>query len=96
MMSAFLVDGARQVSAPALLVRGLLSDIVSEETVKDFLTLVSPRKPLTCQARATWLLATTTTHSRRRSSTFSTVPFDASRRAAREIPVRHPFCSYAN
>ncbi|OBY31365.1 alpha/beta fold hydrolase [Mycolicibacter kumamotonensis] len=40
MMSAFLVDGARRVSAPALLVRGLLSDIVSEETVKDFLTLV--------------------------------------------------------
>ncbi|CQD20855.1 Putative hydrolase (alpha/beta fold) [Mycobacteroides abscessus subsp. abscessus] len=40
MMSAILVDGARRVSAPTLLVRGLLSDIVSEETVKDFLTLV--------------------------------------------------------
>ncbi|RUP03343.1 MAG: alpha/beta hydrolase [Mycobacterium sp.] len=40
MMSAILVDGARRVSAPTLLVRGLLSDIVSEETAKDFLTLV--------------------------------------------------------
>jgi pimeloyl-ACP methyl ester carboxylesterase len=40
MMSAILVDGARRVSAPTLLVRGLLSDIVSEGTVKDFLTLV--------------------------------------------------------
>ncbi|MBN7552408.1 alpha/beta hydrolase, partial [Mycobacteroides abscessus subsp. abscessus] len=40
MMSAFLLDGARQVSAPTLLVRGLLSDMVSEETVKHFLTVV--------------------------------------------------------
>lgn len=40
MMSAILVDAARRVSAPTLLVRGLLSDIVSEETVSDFLTVV--------------------------------------------------------
>ncbi|WP_225507753.1 alpha/beta fold hydrolase, partial [Mycolicibacterium fortuitum] len=34
-----LRDG-QQVSAPTLLVRGLLSDMVSEETVKHFLTVV--------------------------------------------------------
>lgn len=39
-MTAFLVDAAREVSAPTLLVRGLLSDMVSEETVEDFVTLV--------------------------------------------------------
>ncbi|MCE5289738.1 MAG: alpha/beta hydrolase [Nocardiaceae bacterium] len=39
-MSTLLVDGARRVSAPTLLVRGLLSDVVSEETVNDFVELV--------------------------------------------------------
>ena len=39
-MSALLVDGARRITAPTLLVRGLLSDVVSEETVKDFVELV--------------------------------------------------------
>jgi pimeloyl-ACP methyl ester carboxylesterase len=39
-MSMLLVDGARQVSAPTLLVRGLLSDVVSEKTVNDFVDLV--------------------------------------------------------
>ncbi len=40
-MSMVLIDGARQVSAPTLLVRGgLLSDVVSEETVNDFVDLV--------------------------------------------------------
>jgi pimeloyl-ACP methyl ester carboxylesterase len=35
-----LSDGARRVTAPALLVRGLLSDVVSQDTVEDFLHLV--------------------------------------------------------
>ncbi len=39
-MSMLLVDGARRVSAPTLLVRGLLSDVVSEQTVNDFVDLV--------------------------------------------------------
>ncbi len=39
-MSSLLVDGARRVSAPTLLVRGLLSDVVSEQTVDDFVKLV--------------------------------------------------------
>lgn len=39
-MSSLLVDGARRVTAPTLLVRGLLSDVVSEQTVDDFVELV--------------------------------------------------------
>ena len=35
-----LSDGARRVTAPTLLVRGLLSDVVSQDTVEDFLHLV--------------------------------------------------------
>ncbi|OBK41162.1 alpha/beta hydrolase [Mycobacterium sp. 1245111.1] len=35
-----LAAGARRVSAPTLLVRGLLSDVVSQETVDDFIELV--------------------------------------------------------
>ena len=58
--------------APTLLVRGLLSDIVSEETVKvphlGFRTQTRRR----VRAQATWSPATTTTCSRRRLSTFLT------------------------
>lgn len=39
-LSTMLVDGARRLSAPTLLVRGLLSDVVSEQTVNDFVDLV--------------------------------------------------------
>lgn len=39
-MSTLLVDGAQRVTAPTLLVRGLLSDVVSDETVNDFRDLV--------------------------------------------------------
>ncbi len=39
-IGAMLSDGARRVTAPTLLVRGLLSDVVSQETVDDFLRLV--------------------------------------------------------
>jgi pimeloyl-ACP methyl ester carboxylesterase len=39
-IGALLSDGARRVTAPTLLVRGLLSDVVSQETVDDFLQLV--------------------------------------------------------
>ncbi|KMO68071.1 alpha/beta fold hydrolase [Mycolicibacterium obuense] len=39
-IGALLSDGARRVTAPTLLVRGLLSDVLSQETVDDFLRLV--------------------------------------------------------
>lgn len=39
-ISALLTDGARRVTAPTLLVRGLLSDVVSQATVEEFLQLV--------------------------------------------------------
>jgi pimeloyl-ACP methyl ester carboxylesterase len=39
-MSALLGDGARRLTAPTLLVRGLLSDVVSRQTVDEFLRLV--------------------------------------------------------
>lgn len=35
-----LTDGARRIAAPTLLVRGLLSDVVSQDTVEEFLQLV--------------------------------------------------------
>ncbi|BBY05854.1 alpha/beta fold hydrolase [Mycobacterium noviomagense] len=35
-----LVEGARRITAPTLLVRGVLSDVVSHETVAEFLDLV--------------------------------------------------------
>ncbi len=35
-----LSEGARRVTAPTLLVRGLLSDVVSQDTVEEFLQLV--------------------------------------------------------
>ena len=39
-ISHLLIDGARRVSAPTLLVRGLLSDVVSQATVDEFQQLV--------------------------------------------------------
>lgn len=39
-MSAVLVEGARRLTAPTLLVRGLLSDVVSQQTVDEFAELV--------------------------------------------------------
>ncbi|BCO39948.1 putative hydrolase (alpha/beta fold) [Mycobacterium paraintracellulare] len=39
-ISGFLAEGARRITAPTLLVRGALSDVVSEETVNEFLELV--------------------------------------------------------
>lgn len=39
-MGDLLIDGARRISAPTLLVRGLLSDVVSQETVDEFIGLV--------------------------------------------------------
>ena len=39
-ISHLLIDGARRVSAPTLLVRGLLSDVVSQATVEEFKQLV--------------------------------------------------------
>jgi len=39
-ISEQLVDGARHISAPTLLVRGLLSDVVSLETMEEFKQLV--------------------------------------------------------
>ena len=39
-ISHLLIDGARRVSAPTLLVRGLLSDVVSQATVDEFKQLV--------------------------------------------------------
>lgn len=39
-ISEQLVDGARRITAPTLLVRGLLSDVVSPETVEEFKQLV--------------------------------------------------------
>lgn len=39
-MGELLTDGARCISAPTLLVRGLLSDVVSQETVDEFVGLV--------------------------------------------------------
>jgi len=39
-ISRLLVDGARHLSAPTLLVRGLLSDVVSQTTVDEFTQLV--------------------------------------------------------
>ncbi|MGJ0119949.1 alpha/beta fold hydrolase [Williamsia sp. MIQD14] len=39
-ISQLLIDGARRVTAPTLLVRGLLSDVVSAATVEEFKQLV--------------------------------------------------------
>lgn len=39
-MGELLVDGAQRISAPTLLVRGLMSDVVSQETVDEFIGLV--------------------------------------------------------
>ena len=39
-ISHLLIDGARRVTAPTLLVRGLLSDVVSQATVEEFTQLV--------------------------------------------------------
>lgn len=39
-ISNLLIDGARRVTAPTLLVRGLLSDVVSQATVDEFKQLV--------------------------------------------------------
>lgn len=39
-ISRLLIDGARRVTAPTLLVRGLLSDVVSQATVDEFTQLV--------------------------------------------------------
>ena len=39
-ISHLLIDGARRVTAPTLLVRGLLSDVVSQTTVDEFTQLV--------------------------------------------------------
>ncbi|MGK2868964.1 MAG: alpha/beta fold hydrolase [Mycobacterium sp.] len=39
-ISHLLIDGARRVAAPTLLVRGLLSDVVSQSTVDEFTELV--------------------------------------------------------
>ena len=39
-ISHLLIDGARRVTAPTLLVRGLLSDVVSQATVEEFTHLV--------------------------------------------------------
>jgi pimeloyl-ACP methyl ester carboxylesterase len=39
-IGVMLSDGARRVTAPTLLVRGLLSDVVSQDTVDEFLQLV--------------------------------------------------------
>lgn len=39
-IARFLVDGARRITAPTLLVRGALSDVVSPKTVAEFLHLV--------------------------------------------------------
>lgn len=37
-IATLLLDGARRIAAPTLLVRGALSDLVSPETVAEFLT----------------------------------------------------------
>lgn len=39
-MGTLLTDGARRITAPTLLVRGLMSDVVSQETVEEFIDLV--------------------------------------------------------
>ena len=39
-MADQLLDGARRITAPALLVRGAMSDLVSPDTVDEFLTAV--------------------------------------------------------
>jgi pimeloyl-ACP methyl ester carboxylesterase len=39
-ISGFLAEGARRITAPTLLVRGALSDVVSQDTVNEFLQLV--------------------------------------------------------
>lgn len=39
-MGELLIDGAQRISAPTLLVRGLMSDVVSQETVDEFTGLV--------------------------------------------------------
>lgn len=39
-ISGFLAEGARRITAPTLLVRGALSDVVSQVTVNEFLQLV--------------------------------------------------------
>lgn len=39
-ISGFLAEGARRITAPTLLIRGALSDVVSQETVSEFLQLV--------------------------------------------------------
>jgi pimeloyl-ACP methyl ester carboxylesterase len=43
-ISNLLIDGARRVTAPTLLVRGLLSDVVSQATVDEFTQLVPHAK----------------------------------------------------
>lgn len=40
MMAEHMLASARQITAPALLVRGALSDLVSPETAREFLTVV--------------------------------------------------------
>lgn len=39
-ISGFLAEGARRITAPTLLVRGALSDVVSQDTVDEFVELV--------------------------------------------------------
>jgi pimeloyl-ACP methyl ester carboxylesterase len=39
-MADQLLDGARRITAPTLLVRGAMSDLVSPDTVNEFLTAV--------------------------------------------------------
>ncbi|AOS90801.1 alpha/beta hydrolase [Mycobacterium intracellulare subsp. chimaera] len=39
-IGGFLVEGARRITAPTLLVRGALSDVVSQDTVDEFVELV--------------------------------------------------------
>ena len=39
-VAATVLDGARHVTAPTLLVRGALSDVVSDETIQEFIQTV--------------------------------------------------------
>ncbi len=72
-ISDLLIEGgARRVRAPTLLIRGVHSDVTSQQSVEEFLEVVPHAEAVDVSGTGTWLRATTTTPSLRQSQIFST------------------------
>ena len=88
-----LHGSAGALQAPLLLIRGLLSDLVSDEAVAALRAAAPRPSTSTCAVRATWWPATTTTRSRSPWRASSTATSPAASERSRGDPL---FAAYAD